>query len=161
MSAWPKALPTHSGCTRTTVRMSRAVAYVTYRYVPAGPSRPSRTQVTSSLGVGDFEMADAGRDSAIIAACSQVCCKRYTNAFQTLRKRIPSCGYSECVITRRSTFARDYETFLNVDGYTYRRDSRVARLVIRYFRYESASRPVYLTPGNLECLPDIASQVQL
>ena len=76
-----------------------------------------------------------GRGSAIIAACSQVCCKRYTNAFQTLRKRIPSCGYSECVITRRSTFARDYETFINVDDDTYRRDSRVARLVIRYFRF--------------------------
>ena len=106
-------------------------------------------------------MAGAGRDSAIVAACSQVCCKRCTNAFQTLRKRNPSCGYSECVITRRSTFARDYETFINVDDDTYRRDSRVARLVIRYFRYESASRPVYLTPGNLECLPDINALVKV
>ena len=51
--------------------------------------------------------------------------------------------------------AGNYETFIGADDGPYCRELGTARLVIRYVRYESASRPVYLTPGNLECLPDI------
>ena len=87
-------------------------------------------------------MAVAGRGSAIIAACrkcvanaAQTRSKRCANVFQVAVTRNALLLGEVLSRGRRSTFARDYETFINVDDDTYRRDSRVARLVIRYFRF--------------------------
>ena len=104
-------------------------------------------------------MAVAGSGSAIIAACrrsvanaAQMRSKRFANAFQVLGSS--ECGVSGFLFPKYPVeySAGNYETFIGVDDGPYCRELGTARLVIRY---ESASRPVYLTPGNLECLPDI------
>ena len=77
--------------------------------------------------------------------------KRFANAFQVLGSS--ECGVSGFLFPKYPVeySAGNYETFIGVDDGPYCRELGTARLVIRY---ESASRPVYLTPGNLECLPD-------